>query len=560
VITSPDEDHTNDVWSIELDNFGEIPIPKSYEEAMASRFSHLWDEAMKREITELQQRGTWEPAKLPHNRKATKSRWVFTIKYKSDGTIERFKARFVVKGYSQIHGVDYEQSFSSTMRATTFRTLVAHAASQGLRAEHLDISNAFCQADIDGVDLWVEPPSGWSHLCGANEGLKLKKALYGTKQASYLWQQTLGKWLMSQGFTRLGTDPCVYVKIQNGKKIIVGCYVDDLIVLHDKTTNMFKEFRAAFLTSYGGRFDGKHLGLLEWFLGVKVEQRSTGDIHIHQSKYINDLLAKFIPNSSAIAYDRKIPYPAGKLKELKEASSDAEIERMRKLPYLQIVGALLYLSTMTRPDISYYMSVLCSFMQNPSLQCYEAAQSVLLYVGHARDLSIKYSKTFAVPTCLTAQSSSIKHNRGLHAFSDASWTVPKSTCGYVVFMAGGPIAWSSRKLHVIADSVALAEYSAASAASKELTFIRSVLFEMQAKIDGPIVLGVDNNAAIKISEERGVSKLTKHFDLAFHRIRDEVESLRLRCVHVGTYDQTADVLTKALSDYEFMRHRDKYFG
>jgi len=130
----------------------------------------------------------------------------------------------------------------------------------------------------------------------------------------------------------------------------------------------------------------------------------------------------------------------------------------------------------------------------------------------------------------------------------------------VVFMAGGPIAWSSRKLHVIADSVALAEYSAASAASKELTFIRSVLFEMQAKIDGPIVLGVDNNAAIKISEERGVSKLTKHFDLAFHRIRDEVESLRLRCVHVGTYDQTADVLTKALSDYEFMRHRDKYFG
>ena len=158
---------------------------------------------------------------------------------------------------------------------------------------------------------------------------------------------------------------------------------------------MFHKFRQAFLQKYGGRFDGKHLGPLEWFLGVKVDQRANGDIHIDQSKYINDLLNKFIPNSDAVAYGRRIPYPSTKFKELQEASSDAEIERVKKLPYLQLVGALLYLSTMSRPDIAYYMSVLCSFMQNPSLQCYEAAQSVLLYVGHTRGLTIRYSRTFA---------------------------------------------------------------------------------------------------------------------------------------------------------------------
>jgi len=103
----------------------------------------------------------------------------------------------------------------------------------------------------------------------------------------------------------------------------------------------------------------------------------------------------------AIAFGRKIPYPASKFKELQEASSDAEIERLKKLPYLQLVGALLYLSTMSRPDIAHHMSVLCSFMQNPSLQCFEAAQSVLLYVAHTKNLTIRYSRTFAVPECFT---------------------------------------------------------------------------------------------------------------------------------------------------------------
>ena len=142
---------------------------------MASRFAHKWKEAMDREMRELLERGTWETSTVPHGRKATRSRWVFTIKYKSDGTIERFKARFVVCGYSQVHGVDYEQCFSSTMRGTTFRTMVSIAAKEGLRAEHVDISNAFCQADIDGVDIWVQPPRGFEGFCKPGQALKLIK-------------------------------------------------------------------------------------------------------------------------------------------------------------------------------------------------------------------------------------------------------------------------------------------------------------------------------------------------------------------------------------------------
>ena len=115
---------------------------------------------------EILHRKTWEPVDLPKGRKGTRSKWVYTVKYNSDGTVERFKARFVVAGYSQIQGLDYEKSFSSTMRASSFRTLMALASAEKLKAEHIDISNAFCQADIDDVDIWVQPPRGFEHLCG----------------------------------------------------------------------------------------------------------------------------------------------------------------------------------------------------------------------------------------------------------------------------------------------------------------------------------------------------------------------------------------------------------
>ena len=96
---------------------------------------------------------------------------------------------------------------------------------------------------------------------------------------------------------------------------------------------------------------------------VYVDQRADGEFRLDQSKYINDLLNKFMPNSDAYAHSRKVPYPESLFKNLQEASSDAEIERVKQLPYLQLVGSLLYLSTMSRPDIAYYMGVLCSFMQ-----------------------------------------------------------------------------------------------------------------------------------------------------------------------------------------------------
>ncbi len=510
---------------------------------------------MQREIHELCGRKVWAPSDIPRGRKITRSRWVYTVKYRADGTVDRFKARFVACGYSQVPGVDYDKSFSSTMRATTFRSLVSLAAVHGLQADHADISNAYCQADMRGSDVYIQPPRGYEGLCNTDQGLKLQRALYGCAQSGYLWQQTLCKFLLSIGFKRLQSDACVFVKHTNGRPIIIGCYVDDVAIFHDPKTKMLDQFLDALLQARGGRFDGKHLGKLEWFLGIKVTRYASGDYSLNQSKYIGDLLDRFIPNSDTIAFARRIPYPTEKFKSLAGATSDIEVERVKRLPYLQLVGAMLYLATMCRPDLLFHMSVLCSYMSNPSMACYEAAQSLLLYVGKTRHLEIHYSKNWKVPSALAGDISILADKYGVHALSDSSWTAPKSVCGYVVYMAGGPIAFSSRKLNVIADSTALAEYSAGSSCAKEITFVRNLCNELGFVIPGPIVLALDNQASIKIAEDNGAGKLTKHFDFAVHRLRDDVECMRIKLTFVNTHDQTADIFTKALDEEAYLRHR-----
>ena len=172
--------------AIDPNDLDSIPVPTNFKQARSSTQWLRWKESMDKEIKDLLIHDTWETmkrSKVPSGRKVTKSKWVYTIKYNRDGTIERFKSRFVACGYSQVEGEDYSHSFSATMRATSFRTLLALAAGHKLRLDQFDVTNAFTQSDID-ADIYVEPPPGYYQ--DLDVVLKLKKSLYGTKQASRL--------------------------------------------------------------------------------------------------------------------------------------------------------------------------------------------------------------------------------------------------------------------------------------------------------------------------------------------------------------------------------------
>ena len=167
-----------------------------------------------------------------------------------DGTVDKLKSRFVVCGYSQRQGIDYDRAFSSTLRAASFRTLLAVCAGRKLRLVHFDVSNAFTQADLDDVDLFVEPPRGfeeWETVNGkrVSKLLHLQKALYGTKQASRLWQNTLREFLLSQGFRASPADPCVYRLHKGECEILIGVYVDDIVCGY-RGDKLFDEFKKNF--------------------------------------------------------------------------------------------------------------------------------------------------------------------------------------------------------------------------------------------------------------------------------------------------------------------------
>ena len=552
------DDVSNDLLVVRHDDIlSDIQTPTTYEDAMRSKYASRWRDSMDIEIKDLLKHDTWElvpRCKVPKTHKVAKSRWVYRIKVNKDGSIERFKSRFVVCGYSQVKGIDYTHSFSATMRATSFRLLMALATHDKLRLEHFDVTNAFTQSDIDKV-IYVEPPKGYPQ-CDPNGlpcVLKLRKALYGTKQASRMWQLKLRKYLMeSMNFTNSTHDPCLFSRRVDGSIVIVGVYVDDIIVAHNGNAHL-DWFKSKFTGPDG--FRAKHVGPLSWFLGVEVVQHADFTVTLSQSQYVTKLLERFVPTRPASMIKHAMPCNPLTFQSLTCAKNDLERDKASRLPYLQLIGSLLYLSTMTRPDIAYHMSVLCSLMHDPTPQAYYAAVDLLLYVSNS-SLKLHFPGLSKAPSGINPSiGESISASGGLVAYSDSTWRRPNhlgfNMFGFVVYFMGAPISFTSKQLKVVALSSAEAEYAAASYACRELVFVRNVLVDLGFQLKHPTVLCVDNKAAIEIAHNLGVTSRNKHFVDAIHYFRHLVDHRIVIPNHVVTQHQRADGFTKCLGKSMF---------
>ena len=507
-------------------NLSTIGVPGSYEEAKASRLYDKWLGAMKKEIEDLLKNRTWTPVDrcdIPAGRRVTKSKWVFDLKFLRDGTIDRFKARFVACGYSQVFGKDYVHTFSATLRATSFRLLLAIAAGRKFRVDQFDVTSAFTQADID-AEIYIEPPKGFESKGrdGQPQVLKLKKALYGTKQASRLWQQALVKRLVAMGFVQSKHDPCIFRYKGPHGECLVGAYVDDILCAYSSndTLNWFKRGFIGSESNPDG-FRARHMGPAHYFLGMAIDQHSDFSISVHQKKYIEKMLNKFVPSHEVNAIKHSKPCSPESFSKLSTAKDDQERERVAQLPYLQVVGSLLYVSCMTRVDVAFHVTMLCKFMHDPSEDCYKAAIALLLYLGHTKDVvGLHYDGTTTAPEGFGQEApdarsirASIENNAGFVAYSDASWRAKYneySSYGYVVYLYGGVVSFASKFLKIIALSSAEAEYAGASQACREMAFVRHVCSDLGLELQGPLCLGVDNKAAIAICENAGVTGRNKH--------------------------------------------------
>ena len=455
----------------------EEEVPTSFEEASKLR---VWRDSMKTEVKALQNRGCWRVFRTPAGVRLIKSKFVYKLKKDWTGKIVKRKSRLVVLGCLQREGVDYDETFAPVAKVTTFRLMLALSQVLKLKIHQLDVDSAFPYADLE-EEVFMSPPPGMD----IPEGfcLKLNKSLYGLKQVPRNWNKNIVEYIKSIGFKQSILDNCLFVKKVGDETYLISLYVDDILVA-GSDVNEINKIKQEFMN----RYEMKDLGELNHYLGMKVT-RTEEYIQVDQTQYIKDMIAKYSYLLDGLEH-RHFDTPMERDLKLQKIDIETETAKQRayalKFPHMNIVGALLYLSINTRPDISYAVGALARFNKFPTYRSCKALIRLLIYVRDTSQRGIQFNGT----------------DFKLYAYSDADWggdlESRRSTTGYVVYAAGGPIAWQSKLQSTVAVSTMEAEYMAAFGAIQELIWIKGVLGELGFAYVDPITLYIDSTSAIRI--------------------------------------------------------------
>ncbi|PWA38442.1 gag-pol polyprotein [Artemisia annua] len=272
--------------------------PRNYKEASKDE---KWIEAMEIELDSINKNNTWTLTTLPTNQKAIGLKWVYKTKRDAQGKIIKYKARLVAKGYVQEQGIDFDEVFAPVARIETVRLILALAAYHGWQVHHLDVKSAFLHGELK-EEVYVTQPEGFIQQGNLGKVYKLTKALYGLRQAPRAWNVKLDQTLKSLDFKKCNLEQAVYTKRSETSTLIVGVYVDDLII-----TGTPKKEIDLFKSQMEDKFEMSDLGLLAYYLGIEVTQTG-GEITIKQTGYINKILKE---TNMTDSNDTKIPLDPG---------------------------------------------------------------------------------------------------------------------------------------------------------------------------------------------------------------------------------------------------------
>ncbi|CAH9094281.1 unnamed protein product [Cuscuta europaea] len=494
--------------------------PQTYKEAVLSPH---WREAMQREIDALERTGTWQVEKLPPGKRAIYCKWVYKIKYKSDGSIDIYKARLVVCGNRQVQGIDYHETFAPVAKMVTVRTVLSVAAARDWELHQMDVENAFLHGDL-GEEVYMHFPPGYS-ASDSGKVCRLLKSLYGLRQAPRCWFSKLRQALRSYGFIQSGADNTLFTFRTSGKIMCILIYVDDLLI-----TGNDHQLILDFKLYLGQHFPIKDLGSMKYFLGIEIARNPTG-IFLGQRKYVMDILSETgllgaKPVSFPMIQNHGLQLDDGPLCENPEQ-------------YRRLVGKLIYL-TLTRPDISYSVHILSQFMQCPRIAHWEAVVRVL-----------RYLKAHPGQGIFLRRDSDLS----LTGFCDSDWascpTTRRSISGYFVMLGSSSISWRTKKQNTVSRSSAEAEYRSMALLTCELLWLKSLLSSLAVCHSQPMRLFCDNQAALHIASNPVYHERTKHIEIDCHFLRDHISSGAILPSHRSTTEQLADVLTKAIGQRQF---------
>jgi transposase InsO family protein len=538
-----------------------VTLPKTYTQATSGPFANEWKMSIEREMTSIRTNQTYDLVLLPEGRKAIQVKWVFVHKFDGQGRLARRKSRLVAKGYRQIEGVDYWETFAPTPKFSSIRMIQAVGVQHGWYHRLADVDVAFLNADLD-EEIYLEQPEGFVVEGKEDYVWKLKKCLYGLKQSPRAWNTTLDTHLRSQGFIPSKADPCIYVKRFGDNIVVISAYVDDLIFSGNNLSTI-----EAVISNMKRRFSMKDLGMLEWYLGIKfTASNDRRTMSLTQTQYVDDLVKKFRLEEAA---ELNVPMSAyaAYLSSQHSPQTAQERQRMTMVPYRELVGSLQYLAVATRPDIAAAVSVLSRFLSNPGESHWRAAKDVLRYVKGTRTMGLQYDSSNGLETFAQirydgpTKAAALRYKtRDLTAFSDSDFATctddRRSVGGFVTMMSGAAVSWKSQKQATVALSTLEAEYMSMSRCAQETIHLRFLLSDLGYEENKPTTLYGDNQGCLAVAKNPKHHDRVKHVDYRHHFLRERVLSGELDVLYCSTKLMIADALTKPLDTPNFTRMRE----
>ena len=387
----------------------------------------------------------------------------------------------------------------------------------------MDVKSAFLNGELK-VEVYVDQPPGFVNLQFPNYCYKLRKAVYGLKQAPRAWYETLSSFLINSGFIRGVVDPTLFRRSNDKHLMLVQIYVDDIIFGSSDDT-MVAEFANLMINKFQMSMNRE----ISFFLGLQIKQIDQG-IFIHQEKYTSELLKKYSMDTCSSA---KVPMSFGT-----KMSADILGESVDQKNYRGMIGSLLYL-TASRPDIMFSTCICARYQSNPKMSHLTAVKQIFRYLKGTKSLGIWYpsNKDFRLQAYTDADHACCKLNT-------------KSTSGGCQFLGGRLVSWSSKKQNCVSLSTAEAEYVVAASCCSQVLWMKSQLLDYWYRMLR-IPIYCDSKSAIAISHNPIQHSLTKHIDIRYHFLKDNILKSNIEMFFIPSIEEIADVFTKALDEKTF---------
>jgi hypothetical protein len=446
----------------------------------------------------------------------------------------KLKARLLMRGDRQPED-SWEELYAPVAGMEVMKSIIIEGFVRGMKVKQFDIKTAFLNADIDVQNLYMKTPPGYPEY--DEEGNEyvwwIRKSIYGSKQAARLWYLEVSKTLMDAGYKQSVKEPCVFYKVVDGKLIVIGLWVDDMVAAADE-----EEMIDEVATVLKKKYKLHELGDVRYILGIEVI-RTSSKLVLSQESYLKDVLKFYDMNN----YSLTIPFHPRL-----DLSSDGP-EPNLSINIRQAIGKLSWLANGTRPDIAYAVNLISSYQDKAKKVHVKAVKQLLQYLVGSQSRCMEYRIDQKETPIFACSDATLGGDEGR-----------ASRTGYCIFRGGAAMLWKTRVQGTKADNTAETEYYAGSNCLKKLLWLNEFFGEIGWKLKLPILIQVDNTAVVQLAYNKGNRSKLAHIEIKWEILKQKVSEGIVRLEHVRSDCNPADALTKPLEGDRFLQHRNTMMG